>query len=162
MAERMKNVMLLLLVMTVLCGSLPGQDTKSIVVRVLDGRTGHPIAPTGFQVRIDHLKAVHSDWAKPNEDGSAEITLPMDASAITMHFSYDSNMTVYVNCDSVNRKEMIGDLWYSVLDVLEKGTIVPNDCLNPKKAAKFKAPEQKPGELVYFVRPKNWHELGMD
>jgi len=159
---KIRNVIFLSALMAMLCASLSAQDTKTITVRVLDGRTGHPIAPTGFQVRIDHLKAIHGDWVKQNEDGSADVTLPMDASAITMHFSYDSNMTVYVNCDSVNKKEMIGDLWYSVLDILEKGTLVPNDCLNPKKAAKFKAPEQKPGELIYFVRPKNWHELGMD
>jgi len=154
--------MLLPAVMAMVCGSLFAQATKSIIVRVIDGRTGHTISPEGFQVRIDHLKAVHGDWVKQNEDGSGEVTLPLNASAITMHFSYDSNMTVYVNCDSVNKKEMIGDLWYSVLDILEKGLLVPNYCINPKQAAKFKAPELKPGELVYFVRPKNWHELGMD
>ena len=145
-----------------LCASLHAQDTKSITVRVLDGRTGHPIAPTGFQIRIDHQKAVHGDWVKQNEDGSGVVTLPLDASAVTMHFSYDSNMTVYVNCDSVNKKDMIGDLWYSVLDILDKGVNVPNDCANPKHPPKFQAPELKPGELVYYVRPKNWHELGMD
>ena len=148
--------------MMALCASLFAQDTKTITVRILDGRTGHPIAPTGFQVRIDHLKAIHGDWVKQNEDGSGEVSLPLDASAVTMHFSYDSNMTVYVNCDAVNKKDMIGDLWYSVLDILDKGIIAPNDCVTPKHASKVKMPELKPGELVYFVRPKNWHELGID
>jgi hypothetical protein len=145
-----------------LCASLHAQDSKTITVRILDGRTGHPIAPTGFQVRIDHLKAIHGDWVRENEDGSGDVTLPLDASAVAMHFSYDANMTVYVNCDAEKQKDLIGDLWYSVLDILDKGVIVPNACFNPKHAAKFKQPELKPGEIVYFVRPKNWHEAGID
>jgi hypothetical protein len=151
----------ILLLVTGFSASLFAQDTKSITVRVLDGKTGHPIAPTGFQVRIDHLKAVHGDWVKANEDGSGELTLPIDASAITMRFSYEKNMTVYVNCDSAKQKDMIGDLWYSVLDILEKGIVAPNACVNPKNAAKVKLPDPKPGEVVFFVRPQNWIEAGM-
>jgi hypothetical protein len=162
MAGWTRKATLLSALAVVLCAPLRPQDTKSITVRILDGRTGHPIAPTGFQVRIDHLKAVHGDWVKPNEDGSGELSLPLDAALITMHFSYDSNMTVYVNCDAVNKKDMIGDPWYSVLDILDKGIVAPNECVTPKHAAKLKMPEAKPGEIVLFVRPKNWHELGID
>jgi hypothetical protein len=161
MAGWIKRAALPVLMMA-LCASLLAQDTKTITVRILDGRNGHPIAPTGFQIRIDHQKTIHGDWVKPNEDGSGAVSLPLDASSIAMHFSYDSNMTVYVNCDAEKHKDMIGDLWYSVLDILDKGVIVPNDCISPKHASKVKVPEIKPGEIVYFVRPKNWHELGVD
>jgi hypothetical protein len=153
------KAIVLSMLMAGLCSSLFAQDTKSITVRVLDGKTGHPIAPTGFQVRIDHLKAVHGDWVKQNEDGSGDVTLPLDAAAITMHFSYENNMTVYVNCDVEKQKDMIGDLWYSVLDILEKGIVVPNACADAKHAAKIKMPEPKPGEIVYFVRQRNWKEV---
>jgi hypothetical protein len=161
MAVLTRKAVLLPVLMAALGASIFAQDTKSVTVRVLDGKTGHPIAPTGFQVRIDHLQAVHGDWVKGNEDGSGELTLPIDASAITMHFSYQSNMTVYVNCDSAKQKDMIGDLWYSVLDIMEKGIVAPNTCVNPKNAAKVKVPEAKPGEIVFFVRPQNWIEAGM-
>ena len=154
-----RKAAVLQVLMAGLCPSLLAQDSKSITVVVLDGKTGHPIAPTGFQVRIDHMKTVHGDWVKQNEDGSGVVTLPLDASAITMRFSYESNMTVYTNCDSEKQKDMIGDLWYSVLDIMEKGVVVPNACLDPKHAAKFKTPEPKPGELVYFVRHRSWREV---
>ena len=87
MPGRTGNAMLLLALMTAFCASLHAQDLhtsdpKSITVRVLDGRTGHTVSPTGFQVRIDHLKAVHGDWVKQNEDGSGELIVPSDTSMI--------------------------------------------------------------------------------
>jgi hypothetical protein len=71
-------------------------------------------------------------------------------------------MEVYVNCDTEKQKELIGELWYSVLDILSKGVVTPNDCVSPKHLAKLKMPDPKPGEIVFFVRPKNWVELGLD
>jgi hypothetical protein len=155
----------------VLCASLHAQDlhtldTKIIKVFVLDGRTGHSLSPTGFQVRVDHIKTSHGDWVKPNDDGYGELTLPAQASSVSMRFSYDSNMEIYVNCDEDKDKEKENnrpkDLWYSVLDILTKGVIVPNTCVKPKNAGKIKVPELKPGEIVFYVRPKNWIELGME
>ena len=159
--------MLLSALMAALNASLYAQDLhtsdpKSITVRILDGRTTHAVMPSGFQVRIDHLKAVHGDWVKANEDGSGELVVPSDTSSIALHFNYDSNMEVYVNCDTEKQKELIGELWYSVLDILSKGVVTPNDCVSPKHLAKLKMPDPKPGEIVFFVRPKNWVELGLD
>ena len=142
-----------------LCGALHAQDTKTITLKIFDGRTGHPVMPTGFQVRADHLKAIHNDWVKQNDDGTAELTVPSDAHEISIHLAYDASMEVYVNCDA--QKNTFGDVWYLVPQIMSEGMVMANGCGHSKVNEKYKT-SALPGELILFVREKNWIERGKD
>jgi len=93
-----------------LCGVLHAQPATTITLKVFDGKTGHPVMPTGYQVRVDHLQAIHIDWVKQNDDGTAELNLPADVHEFSIHLAYDNSMEIYVNCDA--QKNAFGDVWY--------------------------------------------------
>jgi len=139
--------------------ALHAQDTKTITLKVFDGRTGHPVMPTGFQVRADHLKAIHNDWVKQNDDGTAELTIPILLDPIVMHLAYDASMEIYVNCDA--QKNTFGDVWYLVPQIMSEGMVMANGCGHTKVNEKYKT-SALPGELILFVREKNWFEKGKD
>ena len=140
-----------------LCGALYSQETKTITLKVFDGKTGHPVLPTGYQVRVDHLLAIHSDWVKPHDDGTAELTLPVDAHEVSIHLAYENSMEVYVNCDA--QKNVFGDVWYLVPQIMSEGIVMTNGCGHSKVNEKYKT-TALPGELILFVREKNWIERG--
>ena len=142
-----------------LCGTLSAQETKTITLKVFDGKTGHPIMATGYQVRADHLKAVHNDWVKQNDDGSADLTIPSDVHEISIHLAYDNSMDIYVNCDA--QKNTFGDVWYLVPQIMSEGMVMANGCGHAKVNEKYKT-TALPGELIMFVREKNWFERGKD
>ena len=141
----------------VLGGALHAQDTKTITLKIFDGKTGHPVMPTGYQVRVDHLLAVHTDWVKQRDDASAELTLPADAHEISIHLAYEDSMEVYVNCDA--QKNVFGDVWYLVTQIMSEGMVMANGCGHSKINEKYKT-TALPGELILFVREKNWFERG--
>lgn len=150
---------LLFVCLLALCGALYGQDTKTITLKVFDGKSGHPVMPTGYQVRADHLKEVHTDWVKPNDDGSAELTIPSDVHEVSIHLAYDNSMDVYVNCDA--QKPTFGDVWYLVPQIMSEGMVMANGCGHAHLNEKYKT-IALPGELILFVREKNWFEKGKD
>ena len=150
---------MLLVSLFALCGALHAQDTKTITLKVFDGKTGHPVMPTGYQIRVDHLKAVHNDWVKQNDDGSAELTIPADVHEISVHLAYDASMEIYINCDA--QKNTFGDVWYLVPQIMAEGMVMANGCGHAKANEKFKT-TALPGELILFVREKNWYERGKD
>ena len=135
------------------------EPTKTITLKIFDGKTGHPIQATGYQVRVDHQQTIHNDWAKQNEDGSAEITLPADAHDVSIHLAYDNSMEIYVNCDAP--KNEFGDVWYLVPKIVTQGVVTENGCGHSKANEKFKT-TAGPGELIMFVREKNWKERVRD
>jgi hypothetical protein len=173
------RALLLPVLLVALCGALPAQDTKTIMIRVLDGKTGKAIMGTGFMVRIDHQSNSHGDWVKQNEDATAVLTIPADARALSMHVAYDNSLEIYVNCDAEETKDTPGDLWYPVADIMSSGIVAPNGCTKSKvtetlrhlekrsesdknKEAERLAPSAKPGEFILFVRERNWKERAKD
>ena len=76
--------LLLLAGLVGLCGVVNAQSVKTntIVLKVYDGKSGKPVVPTGYQVRVDHLTMLHPDWVKQNDDGSAEMTIPAESSVV--------------------------------------------------------------------------------
>ena len=125
---------------------------------MLDGKTGKPIIPSNFIVRIDHLDATHNEWLKLNDDGTGQVTFPSGASCLSIQGTYNSSMEVYINCDAGMEKDTSTLHWYSVLDILNTGVAMPNECYKGKYAeATHVTP--KPGEFILFVRKNNWHEL---
>ena len=143
----------------VLVGALHAEPTKTITLKVFDGKTGHPIMPTGYQVRADHLQAIHIDWVKQNDDGSAELTLPADVHEISIHLAYDHSLEIYVNCDA--QKNVFGDVWYLVPQIISEGMVMANGCGHSRVNEKYKT-TALPGELILFVREKNWLEHAKD
>ncbi|WP_348262687.1 hypothetical protein P8935_23215 [Telmatobacter sp. DSM 110680] len=149
-----------LLLCSVLLGtSYCAEPTKTIIIKVFDGKSGHPVMPTGFQVRVDHLTMLHPDWVKQNDDGTAELTIPADTEVVALHLAYQNSMELYVNCDA--EKNTFGDVWYRVPEIASKGFVAANGCAKAKVNEKFKT-TAAPGELILFVREKNLKERTMD
>jgi len=155
-------MLLVAALMAAFCGWVQAQNTKKIDIRILDSKTGHPIQPTGYLIRVDHQTIIHADWVKQNEDATGELSVPVDASVVSIHASYDNSMEIYINCDLDKSKEVPGQVWYSISDILTSGIVSLDNCVNAKHIAKIKVPDPKPGEIVLFVRPKNWREQAAD
>jgi hypothetical protein len=151
MVRRTYCILALFVCIAALCGTVRAQAVKPIIIKMLDGRTGKLVATTGFMVRINHEETVHANWVVQNEDGTGTLTLPLDASILTIQGTYDSSMEVYLNCDAGAKTET-SDHWYTVSDILATGVVAPNGCGKQKAAA-------KPGEFVFYVRRQNWREL---
>lgn len=151
---------LLLVWLVALCGVLrAAEPVKTITIKVYDGKTGHPLVPTGYQVYVDHLSMMHGDWVKQGDDGTAALTIPADTSVIALHLAYASSMEIYIKCDA--EKNAFGDVWYSVPQVMTKGMVTANLCGKSKDNEKYKT-TAAPGELILFVREKNWKEQVKD
>ncbi len=147
----------LLLVWLIMPGAVLHAEelTKTIIIKVFDGKTGKPLVPTGFQVRVDHQTMLHPDWVKTNEDGTAELTIPADTHEVALHLAYNNSMDIYVNCDKA--KNAFGDVWYLVPQIMSKGMVTENACGKSKANDKYKT-TAIPGELILFVREKSMME----
>ena len=155
-----RTIVSLLFVWAIALGSSGyGESTKTITLKVFDGKSGKAVVPTGYQVRVDHQQSFHNDWVKQNEDGSAALTIPDGTHEIALHLAYDNSMEVYVNCDA--DKNSFGDVWYLVPQIMEKGFVAANGCGKSKANEKYKT-TAAPGELILFVREKNWKERAKD
>jgi hypothetical protein len=143
----------------VLCGALPapsGDAPRVITLRMIDGRTGKPIATSDFIVRINHQKIPHNDWIEENEDGTAKVKLPADAETISIHATYDGTIQTYVNCDASEARTSAKqpaplDHWYSVADIVASGIVAQNNCIGKKVPDKLQIVAE-PGQFIFFVR----------
>jgi hypothetical protein len=152
---RKRTGLLLLMGLIAFCGTLFAEPIKSITIKVYDGKSGRQVMPTGYQVRVDHGSDMHGDWVKQHEDGTAELTIPADTAVVALHLAYDNSMEVYINCDA--EKNSFGDVWYSVPQIMSKGMVTSNLCGKAKANEKYKT-TATPGELILFVRERNWKE----
>lgn len=146
---------LLFVCLIALSSALGAEPTKAIILKVFDGKSGKPVVPTGYQIRANHQQELHADWVKANDDGTAEITIPADTREIALHLAYDNSMEIYVHCDA--EKNAFGDVWYRVPEIMSKGVVAANECGKKKVNEKYKT-TAAPGELIIFVRAKNWKE----
>ena len=155
-----KAIGLLLLVCCIAFGSaLHAEPTKTIILKIYDGKSLRQVMPTGYQIRVDHQTMLHPDWVKQNEDGSAELTIPADTEVVALHLAYDNSMELYVACDG--DKNAFGDVWYHVPEIMQKGLVTTNGCGKAKVNAKFKT-TAAPGELILFVRERNFKDRAKD
>jgi hypothetical protein len=151
---RLKFWILPVLLLSVVCPIVSAQAATTITLRILDGKTGVRVAPTGFLVRIDHQSSVHNEWVHPNEDGTAQLTLPGEASSVMIRVTYDSSTEIYLNCDMVKRYQTANPRWYSVAEIVGKGLVAQNGCIDQTHEDKLKT-TASPGEFVFYVR-KDW------
>jgi hypothetical protein len=144
----------LLFLISIVCQTVSGQAARTITVRILDGKTGQRITPTGFLIRVDHQSSAHNDWVRQNEDGTAQLTLPPDVSLLLIRATYDSSTEIYLNCDAVKRYQTANPRWYPVSEIAAKGLVAQNGCIDQTHEDKLKT-TANPGEFVLYVR-KDW------
>lgn len=129
---------------------------------MLDGKTGELIPTSTFLVRINHLPDLHANWVQLNEDSTGKLTLPPEATLLTIQATFENATIYYVNCDSADQKPLPVDRWYAVADILASGVVARNGCVTkPKEIAKLKR-TAKPGEFIFYVRKPNWREQSRD
>ena len=162
MDQRIRRVFFLLSCLAAACSAGRAQTQNTITVRMIDIRTGMLIPTSNFLVRINHQQTDHGDWVKQNEDGTGNLTLPVDAEVVSIHATYDSATLIYANCDADKdrgsaEKAPAKDHWYPIAEILAKGVAAPNDCIGKKVPEKLQV-VAKPGEFVFFVRPLNARE----
>ena len=160
--RRNYRVFLLFVFLAVGCVSISAQTEKTIIIRMLDTRTGLLISSDHYLVRINHQTEQHGDWIKKSEDGSGSLTLPAGADVLAISATYEYATLAYVNCDSDKDRgsaDHVASLthWYPVAEILSAGVVAPNNCIGKKVPEKLQA-VAKPGEYVFFVRPLNARE----
>jgi hypothetical protein len=155
MLHRNLRVPLLLLCAAFLIPAGHAQTAKTITIRILDSKTARPVAVTNFLVRINHEQTVHANWVTQNENRTATLTVPAEATVVSIQATYDSAMQIFVSCDSIQDKQNPQAQWYTVSTILTSGVVAPNGCSKMKETA-------KPGEFIVFVRKANFRERTHD
>lgn len=163
MARSKRVFSALLLAMALVAVPLHAQSGKSIIIRMIDVKTGRMVATSDYIVQVDHKRDAHSDWVTQEEGGEGKLTLPADVSQIQIRGKYDNSMEIYINCDTENERKAarysdVPDHWYPVADILAKGLVATDECKS-KETAKHDY-VAKPGEFIFFVRRQNWIEVG--
>lgn len=148
--------LLVLAVVAGLCGTLRAQSPKSITIIMLDGKTGKPLVPDNYMIRLDHLNSLHNEALQVNDDGSGKVSVPERASFLSVQGTYHGSIEIYVNCDAGMEKDTSTLHWYQIADIMHSGVVAPNECYK----GKYSNPEMaaKPGEFIFFVRETNWRE----
>lgn len=136
---------------TAFCVSLHAQTVNTIHIRLLDGKTGLPVAPSNFLVKVDHHDTVHNEWVHMYDDGTVIVTVPAGAKEFSVKATYDASMETYINCDAAKESDRERDIWYPISEILKAGVVAPNECSKTHYTA-------KPGEFVFFVRKRNWRD----
>lgn len=133
------------------------QPGPTIIIRILDGKTGEPIRPTNLLIRVDRRDEPSNEGLKVNDDYTSTAVLPPGATLLSVQGSYSSGMEFYVNCDTDIGKDGGTLKWYPVADILKTGIVTTNFCYRGKYQHKVNV-SPVPGEFVFFVRSHNWHE----
>jgi hypothetical protein len=136
---------------------LPAQTAPAISVRILDGRTGKPVTPDNVLVRVDHHDSLHMEWLKMVDDGTIAVSPAAGASLLSLQGTYNASMMIYINCDAGMDPNTDKLYWYSISEILAKGMVTPDKCYKGKFDGKFNV-TAKPGEFVFFVRPRDRHD----
>ena len=138
----------------VVLGSSRARAEKKITIRVLDGRNGDKVSPDNLEVRINRENTLHVEWVKLHDDGTADVTLPDNATAISVRATYENSTEYYVNCDVARQKDTSTQTWFPLDDVMKDGLAMPNECWKSKDVERHKISAQ-PGEFILFVRKRS-------
>jgi len=130
------------------------QSVKQFTVRILDGRNGERIVPNNIEVRINRERALHVEWVKMNDDGTATVTVPAKATAISVRATYDNSTEYYVNCDVARQKDTSTETWFPLADVLAHGLVMPDECWKSKSLEQDTV-KANSGEFVLMVRKRS-------
>jgi hypothetical protein len=136
---------------------LRAQMLKPITIIMLDGKTGQPIVPTNYIIRVNHLDAIRNEWLKLNDDGTGSLLVPSPASFLSVQGTYHNSLDIYINCDAGMEKNTHTLHWYSIPDIMKSGVVAPNECYKGKYGDN-PAITAKPGQFIFFVRETSWRD----
>ena len=136
---------------------IAAQAGPTLTFMILDGKTGEPLHPSNYLVRIDHRDEPYNETLKLNDDGTATVVLPPGAASISIQGSYDASTQFYVNCDVDTAREGGTPKWYAIADIVKSGMVTPDLCYKGKYEHRY-AIAPKPGQFVFFVRTISWHD----
>jgi hypothetical protein len=128
------RILLTLTLAAAFCLPFFAQDSHTITILMLDGKTGRPIIPSNFVVRFSHLAAIHNEGLKIDDDGVGQVSVPAATSFLSVQGTYESSMEIYINCDASMEKNTSTLHWYSIAEILSAGVSMPNECYKGKYA----------------------------
>jgi hypothetical protein len=133
------------------CGQSRSDEDRTIIIRMLDSKTGKQIPTYSFMVYFgESLKSAKWGrppdlWVHPDKDGTGQVTLPRSAAVLSVQAPDGPDGWAYMKCDTVTNFGHYREHWYSVATIVASGLVAPNHCSRQGALA-------KPGEFVFFVR----------
>ena len=108
MIQRTFRSLVLVLWSAAVCGYCTRKSRKTITLRVLDGKTGRLVSPTGILVRANHLPTDHGDGHRKTMARRSESA--RGRQAFSVHATYENSMEYFVNCDGETEGQHGGQL----------------------------------------------------
>ena len=130
---------------------------KVITIIMADGKSGKTITPNNFVIRFNHLNAIRNETLTLNDDGTGKLTIPANATHLSVQGTYHNSVDIYVNCDAAMEKDTSTLHWYSIDEIMHTGVSAPNECYKGKYAKNTTIPAV-PGEFIFYVREIGWHD----
>lgn len=141
----MKRSILAFSILVLVAGLCPAQQNK-IVIKLLNGKNGHPIGDASVNVWLGN------NFSLPVPDSKDEIVLD-SAGADPRTIRVAPNMRL--DCRSANGHSPPGDkIPYSLDEIISKGIVGGNVCGKAKASP-------APGVLILFFRPMTLYERWM-
>jgi len=122
--------------------SSPLMKAQQVLIRVLDGRNGHPISDEKLQLWFNSQSGSAMSIST-DKQGVAKVDAPSGAALLV-------SANLYVDC-RYSKQTGPERLTYPVSDILHSGVLAANTCGKLKLSP-------TPGELIFFVRPEHWWE----
>jgi hypothetical protein len=133
-----------LLIIVCYTTSITALHAQDLRVRILDGRSGHPISNEQPQVWIGHENG-SAIQLQTNQDGIADVHLRKTADADYIRIEANH----YYDCRRFQKDAARPS--YSVKEIIASGVVGEDTC------GKLQI-EPKRGEVILFVRPLHWWE----
>lgn len=125
----------------------PEPPSKTILLRILNGKTGWPIWAELPNVWIAAAKSPLDPPPKTNWRGEIKLEASMDG---LRELRLTPNW--YIDCRIPSDVTAGRHLKYSIDQILEEGVVSENLCGKPRA-------KPVPGVLILYVRPRTWKEI---
>jgi len=132
-----------------LSGPIAAQSGPTIAIRVYNYKTGKQVVPSNFVINLDHSDEIENQSLKIDEDGVGRVTLPANASVISIQATYSDSTLFYSGCD-VDKRASGKRQWYAISEILKTGIVAANKCDKGKYEGKAHLTAVA-GEFVFFV-----------
>lgn len=119
-----------------------GASAEPIIIRVVDGRNGHPITDEKLQLWFNSQSGSAMSIAT-DEQGVAKVDASAGAALLV-------SANLYGDC-RYSKQTGPERPTYPVSDIVRSGVLGANTCGKLKLSP-------TPGELIFFVRPEHWWE----
>ena len=117
-------------------------SAEPITIRVVDGRSGHPITDEKLQLWFNSQSGSAMSIST-DKQGVARVDAPSAAALLL-------SANLYVDC-RYSKQTGPERPTYPVSEIVQSGVLAANTCGKLKLSP-------TPGELIFFVRPEHWWE----